>query len=185
MGRVDGFGAAPSFAAAWLAMMAAMMLPSALPALASARRRWLASTVTYLAIWELAGVVAYVAGRALFAHASTAELGIAFAAAGGYELSPLKRSCLARCRAAATTAGGSTGRYGWDCVGCSAGLMLALVAVGAMSLAWMVAIAAVLVVQKATAIGPRAPTATGMLLLALGAWAVLAASSVPSVILGD
>ena len=78
---------------------------------------------------------------------------ILFAAA--YQLTPLKRACLGRCRTprrflADRWRGGRTGalelgvRYGAWCFGCSWALMGALFAVGVMSLGWMALIAALI-----------------------------------------
>lgn len=81
-------------------MMAAMMLPGAAPA--TARRVGVSGKVrvappfagSYLAIWALAGVVAYALDRP---HGSLAA-GAVVIAAGAYELTPVKRHFRRRCR---------------------------------------------------------------------------------------
>ena len=100
MGIATRPGAFGFFAAAWVTMMAAMMLPGAAPAVARRARMTgkvraaLLFTAAYLAIWALAGVVAYVLDRP---HGSPAACAAAIAA-GAYELTPVKRDFRRRCR---------------------------------------------------------------------------------------
>ena len=88
------------FAAAWVTMMAAMMLPGAAPAAvrharaAGDGRAALPFVGSYLAIWALAGVVAYALDRP---HGSLAA-GVVVIAAGAYELTPAKRRFRWACR---------------------------------------------------------------------------------------
>ena len=103
-----GLGPIESFAAMWVVMMAAMMLPSALPVVlefartAERRRRWAVATgvlaVTYLGVWLLFGVVCYAIYTAVGMPWATQTLvaGVALALAGVYSLSPLKRASQAR-----------------------------------------------------------------------------------------
>jgi predicted metal-binding membrane protein len=134
------------FAAAWVTMMAAMMLPGAAPAVA--RQTRVSGTVraaalftgAYLAIWALAGLVAYGLDRP---HGALAA-GVVVIAAGGYELTPVKRHFRQRCR---DQAGNGLG-FGLCCVGSTIGLMAMLVALGVMSLLWMAVIAVVACAQK-------------------------------------
>jgi predicted metal-binding membrane protein len=133
-------------------MMAAMMLPSALPALVSLRRgaRALAFAASFLAAWFAWGVVAFVAyDRSGLMNAGTYATVALLAAAALYELTPLKRACLRRCRANAYRGPAlSRGiRYGLDCLGCCAGLMLALFVLDPMSIVWMLAVSALVFVQ--------------------------------------
>jgi len=134
-----------SFVAMWSAMTAAMMVPSAAPALVRGRgRRAPAAALEYLAVWLVAGLAGYAAYRALPAIPwwSLVVVGLA------YELTPLKRAGLRRCRRPAS----SGFAHGADCVVCCAGLMLVLAGVGLMSVAWMAAIGVIVLVQK---VGPR------------------------------
>ncbi len=103
-----------AYVASWAVMMAAMMLPSALPMIAlyatvqrkasddAARGVHVAVfTSTYLAVWAATGVPVYLASMWLAGIA--AELlpyGVALVliAAGAYQLSPLKQVCLRACR---------------------------------------------------------------------------------------
>src|SRR5205807_5502902 len=140
MGVATQLGSLQFFAAAWVSMMAAMMLPGSVPALvrhARAGRSVFAVpqfAVSYLAMWTVVGLVAY----ALYHPHGTAVAGTLTMAAGLYELTPLKRACRLRCREDLR----SGSRFGLYCIGSSIGLMLVLLAVGAMSVTWMGVVAA-------------------------------------------
>jgi predicted metal-binding membrane protein len=164
----SGLGSLSFFVVTWTAMMAAMMLPSALPvALGLDGVAPLAFAASYVAVWGLAGVAAFAAYRGI--HAAAA---VVVVAAAVYELTPLKRRCLACCRngvrsdESGVTAGG---RYGVHCLGCSAGLMLALVALGAMSVTWMLVVAALVFVEKVPRFGASLVEPVALLLAGLGA----------------
>jgi predicted metal-binding membrane protein len=133
------------FAAVWMAMMAAMMLPGAAPAVARAARAGVARRVPlfagpYLAVWALAGAVVFAAYRP---H-GTAAAGAVTIAAGAYEFTPLKRHFRRRCRETARSGFG----LGLCCVGSTAGLMAMLVVLGVMSVGWMAVIAVLVTAQK-------------------------------------
>ena len=145
MGTATPLGSFGFFIAVWAAMMAAMMLPGAAPAVL---RRAQAGGVravplfvgSYLAVWALAGVAVY----GVYRPHGTLAAGAVVIAAALYEVTPLKRHFRRRCR---DTAGpGCT--FGLYCAGSSAGLMAMLVVLGAMSITWMAVIAAVVVAQK-------------------------------------
>jgi predicted metal-binding membrane protein len=142
MGVATRPGAFGFFAAAWVTMMAAMMLPGAAPAVARHVQvpAALAFAGIYLAIWALAGLVAYALDRP---HGSLAA-GVVVIAAGTYELTPVKRHFRRRCREAA----GSGLRFGLCCVGSTAGLMAMLVALDVMSLFWTAVVAVLASAQK-------------------------------------
>lgn len=134
-----------SFVALWSAMTAAMMLPSAAPALVRGRGRGAPfAALGYLAVWLVAGLAGYVAYRVLPAIPWWMLVAVGLA----YELTPLKRAALRRCRRPAH----SGFAHGVDCIVCCAGLMLLLAGVGLMSITWMAAIGVVILVQK---VGPR------------------------------
>ncbi|MGH3082345.1 MAG: DUF2182 domain-containing protein [Gaiellaceae bacterium] len=171
----------------WVTMMAAMMLPSAVPAAGRLARALptLSFAVGYLAVWTVYGLLAY----ALFWLVTSFDTGwIAWdeggpylaggvlAAAGLYELTPLKRRFLARCR----TFGGRSGlAYGVDCVGCCFGLMGALFALGVMSLLWMAVVAAVIFTEKVLPRGMRLAGVVGLALIVFGIWVAVSPGSVP------
>lgn len=189
------------FLPTWVTMMSAMMLPSALPAVVSvenARRALvpfvsgLVFTAGYLAIWTLFGAIAFLVYRGLlnaqpellawnrgghYLVAATA------AAAGLYELTPIKRACLERCRAAGGRQHGTTLaaalRHGVSCFGCSGALMILLLAIGVMSIAWMVIVAAILIAQKLPSAGPRLVPVSAVGLVALGAGIAIDPTWVP------
>ncbi len=99
MGVATRLGSLAFFAAVWVAMMAAMMLPGAAPAVARAACAGGVRAVplfagSYLAVWALAGAVVFAAYRP---H-GTAVAGAVTIAAGAYELTPLKRHFRRRCR---------------------------------------------------------------------------------------
>jgi predicted metal-binding membrane protein len=167
----------------WVVMMAAMMFPSIAPMVlmhrnleAGRRARGQAAaggTTTlfvagYLAVWAASGLLAYAAlklGRSLDGGLLAWHRGGRWAAAGlllaaaVYELTPLKGTCLARCRGPLAFLIGSwrEGRVGalsmgikhgaW-CLGCCWMLMIALFALGAMSITWMILISLLIAAEK-------------------------------------
>jgi predicted metal-binding membrane protein len=199
--RMAGMDAAPGtdvgtvgwFTVTWAVMMAAMMLPSLAPAAAvsrvTARVRVASWTVLfacgYLFVWTLAGLSVYAilvvgkhaAGLAWGSGGRWLSAGVLILAAA-YELTPIKRAFLARCRRSPAEAP-SHAHYGaivegmsagLCCLGCSWALMAALFALGVMSLTWM-AFVAVLVSFEKLAPWPRtgiAVTATALMAIAFG-----------------
>jgi predicted metal-binding membrane protein len=65
--------------------------------------------------------------------------------------------------------------HGLYCIGCCWGLMLALFALGVMSVAWMAAIAIVIFVQKVLPLGDRLAPVVAAALVALATWVVVSA----------
>jgi predicted metal-binding membrane protein len=179
MGVATDLGSLRFFLAAWVSMMAAMMLPGAVPALLR-RARAGGSTlavpqfaVSYLAMWTAVGLVAY----ALYHPHGTTIAGALTVAAGLYELTPLKRACRVRCRESVR----SGSRFGLYCIGSSFGLMLVLLAVGAMSVTWMAVVAVIVVAQKL--LPPRAllDVPLALALVGLGIAVAAAPSSIPGI----
>jgi predicted metal-binding membrane protein len=165
MGVATRLGSFAFFAAAWAAMMAAMMLPGAAPAVARAARTGGVRAVplfagSYLAAWALIGVVVYAAYRP---H-GTAAAGAVAIAAGAYELTPLKRQFRRRCR---ETTGSGFG-FGLCCAGSSAGLMAMLVALGVMSVTWMAVIAVLVTAQKLLPPGAALDVPLALAIVAFG-----------------
>ena len=128
--------------ASWAPMMAAMMLPTAVPAIV--RRDGLRTAPlfagAYFAIWVLAALAIY----AVYQPPGPAVAVALIAAGAVYELSPLARACRERCRAERR----SGARYGGWCVGSTIGLMAVLVAIDPMSLPLMCTLTAVVLIQK-------------------------------------
>jgi predicted metal-binding membrane protein len=146
MGVDTTLGSFPFFLSVWIPMMAAMMLPGVAPSairLAGSSRaeldipRYVGS---YLGVWALLGVLVYIVYRP---HGTTIAAAITIAA-GMYELTPLKRRFRTRCRDGLSTGLG----LGLCCVGSSVGLMLMMVALGAMSLTLMAVTAGIVLLQK-------------------------------------
>ncbi len=181
---------ATGFIAAWVVMMAAMMLPSAAPLVllyrAAGADGRVANTVPlvagYLVAWAVFGALVYAAQQALGAVVqSNATLGNArpyavagiLAIAGVYQFTPLKQACLRECRspldflmhrwrgAGAFDALRLGVEHGAYCVGCCWGLMAVLVIAGAMSLLWVVLIGLIVFVEKLMPFGERGAHLTG------------------------
>jgi predicted metal-binding membrane protein len=134
---------------AMAAMMAAMMLPGALPAIMRSARanhggRVLFSAprfaASYLVVWFAAGLGIF----AVYEPPAPAVAAVVVAAAVLYELTPFARACRRRCRAERR----SGLRFGGWCVGSSLGLMAAFVALDPMSLPLMCAAGAIALIQK-------------------------------------
>jgi predicted metal-binding membrane protein len=167
MGTATPLGSFGFFIAVWAAMMAAMMLPGAAPAVA---RRAQAGGVravplfvaSYLAVWALAGVLVYALDRP---H-GTLVAGVVTIAAGIYEFTPVKRHYRRRCQ---ETTGSGLG-FGLCCAGSTAGLMAMLVALGVMSIPWMIVITVIVLAQKLL---PPIPVLDMLLALAITGLGVL------------
>ena len=168
MGAATSLGSPASFIGIWISMMAAMMLPAALPAVLAfvrADSRLVAGlwfVASYLGVWLVFGVAAY----GLYRQHGYAAAGGLTILAGLYELTPLKRACRDRCREQVR----SGGRFGVYCVGSSAGLMLMLLALGVMNVTLMVAVTAIVLAQKLL---PPRPLLDVTLALAIVAFGVL------------
>jgi predicted metal-binding membrane protein len=181
MGAATDLGSFVFFIAVWVPMMAAMMLPGALPAVSRFIRfngRALAAPLfagSYLAVWTLVGVAVY----ALYQPHSTFAAGALTVAAGVYELTPLKRDCRRRC----FTSVRSGFQFGLYCVGSSIGLMVVLVALGIMSVTWMSIIAGLILAQKL--LPPRASidVPVALAIVGIGILIVIAPSSIPGLVL--
>jgi len=188
-----------AFLAVWLVMIGAMMLPSVVPVArlfgavtaraprpAPARVAFLGG---YLAIWTGfaglallgdAAVGALAAGWAWLAARPGLVLGATLLVAGAFQFSPLKNACLTACR---NPVGflwqhyrrGPAGawrlglRHGVSCLGCCWALMLVMFGTGVGSLAWMVGLTAVMVVEKTARRGARLVAPVGIVLLVAGA----------------
>jgi predicted metal-binding membrane protein len=177
MGVATKLGSFAFFVALWVWMMAAMMLPGAVPAVlkrahASGRVRTVPLFVgSYLAVWALVGVAVYEVYRP---HGSVAA-GAVTIAAGVYEFTPLKRHFRRSCRESVRSGFG----FGLCCVGSSIGLMLMLVALGVMSVTWMCVIAVLVLAQKLLPARAAIDVPLALAVVGLGILIVLAPSLVP------
>jgi predicted metal-binding membrane protein len=197
-------GALGWFAITWLLMTAAMMLPGSAPAVVGVvrgQRRATAATAVgfvtaYGAVWLLAGLVGYAcvqAVRALDVSAlgwSSAGRWVAAAAvvaAGLYQFTPVKRRWLARCiaperhlpRAAISGAVRAGAEHGVCCVACCWTLMVALYALGIMSITWMVVLTVLIAGERLLTQRSVAVTAVAAVLVVLGVGIAAAPASVP------
>jgi predicted metal-binding membrane protein len=134
--------------------MPLLMLPSALW-----YRRSPTFAAPYLAVW---GALALLALRVPWM-----SVGVYATLAGGlYELTPVKRRFLERCRATHGL------RHGLDCAGSSAGLMVAFFGLGLMSVWWMAAVAALVFAEKVAPFGKRLVLPAGVALTIMGLLAI-------------
>src|SRR5882672_3399162 len=187
-----GLGPIESFAATWVVMMAAMMLPSAVPVVvefartAERRSGWQAATGvlagTYLGVWLVFGVVCYAVYTAMRMPRPNQAfvVGLALALAGVYSVSPIKRASQARCHELCAlhgplpfnlirSAAVAGVRYGLSCLGCSAAFMVAMVLLGMSSLWWAVILGIVVLVYRfAPPLRMRYELALSAALVALG-----------------
>jgi len=193
----------------WATMMAAMMLPAAMPAVllfaraGKQQRNRLVGAWTffagYLLVWVVFGLAAYGTFRALHEWAPgfvAWNSGGRFVAAGAligagvYQLGRLKTLCLRHCRSplhfllhrwrpGLTGAVRMGAEHGMYCLGCCFGLMLALFALGVMSLFWMAVVAAAIFAEKVLPYGDRVAPVLAGALLTLGVWVAVDPSSVP------
>jgi predicted metal-binding membrane protein len=149
----------------------------------------------YLSIWTAFGLLAHAADMALHAIlASTGFLGsngwvvgvVVLTIAGLFQFSALKYRCLDKCRTPFSFVNehwrGRAERrqsfllgvhHGLFCVGCCWAIMLLMFVVGTGSVGWMLAIGAVMAIEKNVAWGRRLSAPLGIALLAAAA-AVLA-----------
>ena len=203
-------GAIGAFSVSWPLMMAAMMLPAIAPMVVaydhhrSAPAGATAILVTgYLLTWLAAGLLAYAViegvrslGPSFLAwdHLGRALTAAVIAAAALYQLTPAKAVCLGHCRDTHTFLrerwrcgrGGALRMglaHGAVCVGCSWALMLALFALGAMSLTWMVVVAALIAAERLLPWVNAPHRAVAVALLVLAAGVALAPSDVPGLTL--
>jgi predicted metal-binding membrane protein len=186
------------FGFAWLVMVGAMMLPSAVPMLelfwtVSARHpQPLFSRAvfvgTYLLVWIGFAFVALAGDAAVHALVDSWQWlsvrpGLIFGGtlllAGSFQFSALKKACLTACRSPLSLlwqhyrrgiAGAFTlgVRHVLYCLGCCWALMLVMFATGAGSLLWMLLLTGVMVAEKTTTWGGRLVAPAGIALIAGG-----------------
>jgi predicted metal-binding membrane protein len=206
------FGGLGWYLGIWVTMMAAMMLPSVAPMvlffarITSEREKrgighvptWM-FVAAYFGVWSAYGLVGYGLYRLIttfdtgflaWHRAGPYVAGAAIAAAGMYELTPLKHMCLRHCRSPlhfllTGWRGGRIGAlhmgsvHGAYCVGCCWGLMVILFALGVMSLLWMAIVASLIFAQKVLPLGDRLTLPVALAFVALGIWIAAAPDSVP------
>jgi predicted metal-binding membrane protein len=163
------------------------------------RRRQLVALLIagYLAVWLASGIVTHASYEAWYVlveqtswlRANTWSIGASIVLlAGVYQLTPLKYYCLDRCRSplsfiAAHWRGGSARlqalwlglHHGLFCVGCCWSIMLLMFVVGSSNLGWMLALGALMAIEKNLPWGRRISAPLGVVLLTWGLTLVLAA----------
>jgi predicted metal-binding membrane protein len=183
----------------WVVMMAAMMLPGAAPMIllyaTIVRRRGNPGRLSvaffvsgYVAVWIAFSGAAVLLQFGLEQVAllspmmqmtSVALAGTVLIAAGLYQWTPLKQSCLRRCRSPldfimTEWRDGDAGafvmglRHGVFCVGCCWLLMLLLFVGGVMNLAWIAGLAAFVLIEKVAPAGHWIGRAAGIALIVWG-----------------
>jgi len=177
MEMMDGPGPLASFLWLWLAMSAAMMLPTVVPATylaAAVGRSGILFVLGYSAVWAATGLVAFEAARTLGGVGRWPVVAAVLVAAV-YQLTPLKDACLRRCRSplgsllrlGSLRAGLEQGAF---CLGCCWALMLALLALGIGSMFWMAVLAAVILVEKVLPTGRQVSVAVAVGLVGAALW---------------
>ncbi len=201
MGQPFSPGNAALYITLWGVMMAAMMFPALVPmatlfATVSHRKRrdgqdfapaWL-FVAGYAGLWTLTGAAAYAGDLAIQSLPERIPAlqaqgmligGATLAAAGAYQLTPLKDLCLSKCRSplgfllnhwregrrGALQMGFHHGAY---CLGCCWGLMAVLFVVGTMNLLWMAVLSAVILLEKVLGRGVALSKLVGLLLIGVG-----------------
>jgi predicted metal-binding membrane protein len=184
--------------AMWGIMMAAMMLPSALPvvgtfAVLCARNgepaRWRSFVTAYMFVWLLFSLVATGAQWMLQAlgwvdpmivSTSVSLNATLLMVAGIYQFTPIKHACLAHCRSPLAfllgewrvgMCGGLVMglRHGLFCLGCCWALMALLFIGGVMNLAWVAALSILVMMEKLVPQGQRIAQFLGFVLFLAGA----------------
>lgn len=212
MGLTMGMSAA-LFIMLWIVMMVAMMLPSAAPMIlmfstvyAGKRRQeqpfvptWIFVSA-YLLVWSLCGVLAFplaqgaerLATQSMWLMDNAARFGgVILVVAGLYQLSPLKRICLSKCRTPLQFILGSwregysgAFRMGFEhgayCLGCCWLLFVILFPLGIMNIAVMALVTALIFAEKTFPLGQRIAQLSALLLSAYGVLVLFVPGALPT-----
>ncbi len=189
----------------WFVMMVAMMLPSVLPWImlfGSAARGGVWSVSPYMpagifaggyfSVWFVFSLGAAALQLGLYEQAlvgldvtlSTFLGGVLLVGAGIFQITPLKRVCLAHCRnplsfLLSNWRDGAAGAFrmgfghGIYCLGCCWALMLLSFALGVMNLLWMAALTVVIAIEKLAPQGELSSRIFGLAFTGWGLWLVL------------
>jgi len=189
--------------AMWVVMMIGMMTPSAAPMIllyarvgrqARADGRPFASTGWfaggYLIAWSGFAIAASLAQVALadmmlitfmLSAANNLFAGLVLVAAGLYQWTPLKGSCLSQCQTPLSFLQRHGGfkpdpkgslqlglKHGLTCIGCCWALMMLLFVGGVMNLLWIAALSILVLLEKLVPFGRLVPRLVGLVLVAAG-----------------
>jgi predicted metal-binding membrane protein len=192
--RISTMGGFVPFILGWTAMMVAMMIPATLPLILlyrifarnrlsprQARVGTAALLAGYVVVWIVAGLPVYVYALTAEAVGRLAAVlpAVLLVIGGVYQFTSLKRSCHARCSSPLFflmhkwkpgAAGGLRLGilHGLDCLGCCAGLMVGLVALGMMNLALVFTAALIIFAEKTLPNSHRIARPLGVLMVAGG-----------------
>ncbi len=209
-----GMGA-PLFLAIWVAMMVAIMFPTAAPMIltfasvqAGKRRQerpfvptWL-FVGAYLLVWSALGILAYggaiaaerLAGRSMWLMDHGARIGGGILIiAGIYQLTPLKRLCLSRCRSPLAfimsswrEGHGGAVRMGVEhalyCTGCCWLLFVILFPLGMLNVAALAVVTALIFAEKSLPIGRQLSWVAAAVLVVYGVVVVLTPAALPTML---
>lgn len=182
----------------WAVMMAAMMLPTAMPMVSvfdglnrirGETGRTAAFVAGYLALWTAFGAAATAAQWALQTRGLLSPMIVSMspvlsaallAIAGAFQFTPLKQACLRACRSPlgfllTDWRDGLWGavrmgvRHGLYCLGCCWALMALLFVGGAMNLLWIAALTLLVAMEKFAPKGDILAKALGALMIGAGA----------------
>jgi len=192
--RISTMGGFVPFILGWTAMMVAMMIPATLPLIllyrVIARHRLTPVRAKvgiavllagYIAVWAVAGLPVYayaLAAESIGRVAAVLPAGLMIIG-GVYQFTSLKRSCHTRCSNPLfflmnKWTPGTVGTlrlgvlHGVDCLGCCAGLMIGLVALGMMNLALVFTVALMIFAEKTLPESHRIARPLGVLMVAGG-----------------
>jgi predicted metal-binding membrane protein len=189
--RISTMGGFVPFVLGWTAMMVAMMIPATLPLILlyrivsrqrlspiQARGGIAVLLLGYIAVWAVAGLPVYLYALTAEAAGSYAIIlpAVLLVIGGVYQFTSLKRSCHARCSSPLfflmqKWKPGTAGAlrlgvlHGIDCLGCCAGLMVGLVALGMMNLALVFTVALIIFAEKTLPESHRIARPLGILMM--------------------
>lgn len=192
--RISTMGGFVPFVVGWTAMMVAMMIPATLPLIllyrvvayqrlspVQAKVGTVAVLIGYVAVWAIAGLPVYVYALSAesIGQVATVLPAVLLVIGGVYQFTSLKRSCHTHCSSPLfflmqkwkPGTGGALRLgvlHGVDCLGCCAGLMIALVALGMMNLAFVFTVALIIFAEKTLPESHRIARPLGVLMAAGG-----------------
>jgi predicted metal-binding membrane protein len=190
-------GDAASFLGMWIAMMAAMMLPSLAPMLWRARRHGALTALVvagYFFVWTLVGLLAYLLSATLMAfemnvpaaaHAAPYALGVIVLIAGALQFTAWKAHHLACCRSPVCKRSWGNGaasalhyglRLGFHCSCCCAGSTAILLICGFMNVGAMLLATAAITAERLAPSGERVARLIGVFVIGTGLWLVAQAA---------
>ena len=206
------WAALPLAVGAWLAMVAAMMLPTTLPLVRhyavavqhqpAPQRGVYLLVAGYTGVWTMMGAAAFLGDLGLHRAVDRSPwlherpwliAGGVLALAGAFQFSSLKERCLSICRHPAVylmshyRRGDSAALrlgvgHGLFCLGCCWALMLVMFAAGAASLAWMGVLALLMLYEKTGRHGIGVARLAGVALLILAALTLAHPEAMPALL---